>query len=326
MSKQFEDQYRQLAENETPDLWNRIEAGLNDKIRPSASAPTDQPANSPNGTPAAEPAAPPPSRPAFNRKLRKHARRYLSLAAALVCAVIIIPAALHAVRTVQNAADRAGEAPAADALYAEQEAVPEASYDDGLSAPAAEAAASSDDAGSPAAEEAAGPAGALTAGAFDAPPAEEPGYTDGLDAAANTEAAADEPAAENDQSTNGSLPEGSADRRESFKPFQTWDRNKMSDVTALTGVTVQVNAAVSVPAAADMTMPATPDGNPGEIIIYQAKVLKADSADRLMADDLITFIKGDSAESDIAVGKQYTLDLLYHPDTFFCFEVSRIVD
>lgn len=34
MSKDFEKEYRELTKNETPDLWNRIEAGLHEKNAP----------------------------------------------------------------------------------------------------------------------------------------------------------------------------------------------------------------------------------------------------------------------------------------------------
>lgn len=66
MNKDFEKAYKELAEIEVPDLWNRIEAGLSEKSAPG----TEKKTNS----------------------LLIFIKRYSALAAAVVCAVIIIPA------------------------------------------------------------------------------------------------------------------------------------------------------------------------------------------------------------------------------------------
>lgn len=69
MSKDFEQAYKELAQNEVPDLWNRIEAGLSEK---STSRKTEE-----------------------QRKMKKlYFRQYAGIAAAVVCAVLIAPAVL----------------------------------------------------------------------------------------------------------------------------------------------------------------------------------------------------------------------------------------
>lgn len=76
MKKDFEKAYKELAETEVPDLWDRIEAGLSEKSAP------------------AEAKAEESKEPAPIKKKTKVAvfmRRYSALAAAIVCAVILIP-------------------------------------------------------------------------------------------------------------------------------------------------------------------------------------------------------------------------------------------
>lgn len=76
MKKDFETAYKELANAEVPDLWDRIEAGLSEKSAP------------------AEAKAEESKEPAPIKKKTKVAvlmRRYSALAAAIVCAVILIP-------------------------------------------------------------------------------------------------------------------------------------------------------------------------------------------------------------------------------------------
>lgn len=79
MKKDFEQAYRELAQNEAPDLWDRIEAGLSDKSTPVL--PKEQ-------TETGE----------TTRKQNKIAallsyRKYVTVAAALLCIAILIPIA-----------------------------------------------------------------------------------------------------------------------------------------------------------------------------------------------------------------------------------------
>ena len=76
MKKDFETAYKELANTEVPDLWDRIEAGLSEKSAP------------------AEAKAEESKEPAPIKKKTKVAvlmRRYSALAAAIICAVILIP-------------------------------------------------------------------------------------------------------------------------------------------------------------------------------------------------------------------------------------------
>lgn len=69
MSKNFEKEYKELAQNEIPDLWDRIEAGLKEK-----SAPENSTKN--------------------KTKIMVIFKRYAGLAAAILCVAIIIPASI----------------------------------------------------------------------------------------------------------------------------------------------------------------------------------------------------------------------------------------
>lgn len=73
MSKNFEQAYKELAQKEAPDLWDRIEAGLTEKSAPK--------------------------KPDVNRKrsseiIRILTGRYAGIAAAVLCVAVILPAAV----------------------------------------------------------------------------------------------------------------------------------------------------------------------------------------------------------------------------------------
>lgn len=74
MNKDFEKAYKELAEIDVPDLWDRIEAGLSEKSAPEA----EKKRNS----------------------FIIFAKRYSALAAAIVCVVIIIPAMIAMKQTM----------------------------------------------------------------------------------------------------------------------------------------------------------------------------------------------------------------------------------
>lgn len=75
MSKVFEEEYKKLAENEIPDLWDRIEAGLSEK-NPVFTTESDINKNSNNKT------------------VLIFFKRYQTVAAALLCVMILVPAFL----------------------------------------------------------------------------------------------------------------------------------------------------------------------------------------------------------------------------------------
>ncbi|MBD5548817.1 MAG: hypothetical protein HDQ97_15785 [Lachnospiraceae bacterium] len=70
MNKDFEQAYRELAQNEIPDLWDRIEAGISEKSTPEKEQEKNQ------------------------EKKQIYFGRYAGMAAAVLCAVLIVPAVL----------------------------------------------------------------------------------------------------------------------------------------------------------------------------------------------------------------------------------------
>ncbi len=99
MSKDFKKEYRELAQNEIPDLWNRIEARLTEKT------------SSPNSSieAASEPA------PAQSRSVKSHSgiiiflKRYAGLAAAVLCVAFIIPFLMQSDRMGKSTSSLATE-------------------------------------------------------------------------------------------------------------------------------------------------------------------------------------------------------------------------
>ena len=90
MSKDFERAYRELAKSEAPDLWDRIEAGLGEKST------QDEPCAEP-GTERA--AAPDRELSHRGKKFLFMIRKYSAMAAAVICAIIIIPALIRVNRS-----------------------------------------------------------------------------------------------------------------------------------------------------------------------------------------------------------------------------------
>lgn len=70
MSKDFEQAYRELAQNEIPDLWDRIEAGIQEKSTPEKEISKHKTVK------------------------RRYFKWYTTTAAAVACAVLIVPAAV----------------------------------------------------------------------------------------------------------------------------------------------------------------------------------------------------------------------------------------
>lgn len=88
MSKNFAEEYKALAEEELPDLWNRIEAGLTPKTTALAEEAEDtQDINQP-------PKETQPAKKPEKGKVISFLFRYRTVAAAAVCAVMILPAVI----------------------------------------------------------------------------------------------------------------------------------------------------------------------------------------------------------------------------------------
>ncbi len=88
MSKNFEEEYKALAENDLPDLWNRIEAGLTPRSTVSESGEADR------ITRKQEQIIDKPEGRADHNKVIQFFLRYKTVAAAAICVIIILPAVL----------------------------------------------------------------------------------------------------------------------------------------------------------------------------------------------------------------------------------------
>ncbi|MGN1179876.1 MAG: hypothetical protein ACI4SD_01590 [Suilimivivens sp.] len=92
MNRDFETAYKELAENEVPDLWDRIEAGLGEK-----SAPVNRKAESGKNTVSDRAKAGSGEKIILVRgrsRTELFIRKYATLAAAVVCLMILIPTAI----------------------------------------------------------------------------------------------------------------------------------------------------------------------------------------------------------------------------------------
>ena len=76
MKKDFETAYKELANTEVPDLWDRIEAGLSEKSAPAETKAEKNKKIAPVNK---------------KTKIALFMRKYSALAAAIVCAIILIP-------------------------------------------------------------------------------------------------------------------------------------------------------------------------------------------------------------------------------------------
>ena len=84
MSKSFEKEYKELAQSKLPDLWDRIEAGLSEKKPVSVPITIDEEAINNETT----------IKKADSNKVLVFFRRYQTVAAALLCVIILVPAFL----------------------------------------------------------------------------------------------------------------------------------------------------------------------------------------------------------------------------------------
>lgn len=87
--KNLENEYRKMIQQETPDLWNRIEAGLTEKKEITETAKTTETAKITETTDIPDTEE---KKAVIKRSVWKRAVRYSGIAAACLCGVIIIPA------------------------------------------------------------------------------------------------------------------------------------------------------------------------------------------------------------------------------------------
>ena len=105
MSKNFEQAYKELAQKETPDLWDRIEAGLTEKSAPKKTdiskdigkdiqkqIVSDKPDEVNTGKSGNK-------EKTLSTKIRVFAGKYTGIAAAVLCLAVILPAAVFLKRS-----------------------------------------------------------------------------------------------------------------------------------------------------------------------------------------------------------------------------------
>ena len=110
MSKDFEQAYKELANSEIPDLWDRIEAGLSEK-----SIPEQKQEHPPK------------------EKKKIYLRRYTGIAAAVLCVALILPAAVFLRQQGQKSSnlEMAADQSSAEESGGMIECAPEAAEADG---------------------------------------------------------------------------------------------------------------------------------------------------------------------------------------------------
>ena len=98
MSKDFEQAYRELAEREIPDLWDRIEAGLESKSTPEDGKEKIEDVRNDirDDIEAGEVSSRMPEK---KKGKRFPVSRYSKMAAAAVCVAVVLPAAVFLFRT-----------------------------------------------------------------------------------------------------------------------------------------------------------------------------------------------------------------------------------
>lgn len=107
MKKDFETAYKELANTEVPDLWDRIEAGLSEKSAPTGAKSTKTTEEGKDSAPIHR-----------KTKIAVFMRKYSALAAAIVCAIILIPTMV----VMKKAGDKSMSESAADMAFTAESA------------------------------------------------------------------------------------------------------------------------------------------------------------------------------------------------------------
>lgn len=318
MSKNFEQAYRELAQNEAPDLWDRIEAGLTEKSAPEnrivnenveikeKADRTDRNRNSKKIT---------------SKKIRVFLGKYAGAVAAVLCVAVILPAAIFLKRTgdksfsggaMTEGIDEAGEmqeAAAADMAMPE-DAAPES----------AEAAADEDTTAGAAAgaDTTAGTATGVEtadAGAADCGADSDSGAMAEAEAAKDVEMADSEDGG-NITGNNVSSPVSDLEKQQSRESGETRKAEDREDAiskgtstlpegTTLEGVVVEVM---------DMTygsQKGSEEELPGSIYTV---VVKEDASGRLIKDSEIEVFVPAYASFFLPVGETYAIDIAYEKE------------
>lgn len=114
MNKNFEEEYKKSAIDDTPDLWNRIEAGIDAKTNSSTKV-----------NPASK-----------ERKVVPFYKKYQGLLAACICLIVVIPAAIIGLKAngqmsfSDKASTESAEVAASEDTYMEELAAEEAAVEE----------------------------------------------------------------------------------------------------------------------------------------------------------------------------------------------------
>ncbi len=320
MSKVFDEEYRRLAENDIPDLWNRIEAGLN--MQPINAVPDTQPINAVpdtqpiNAAPDARPTGAishietDPTRRNRGIPLRT-IRKYAGIVAACICAAIIIPAAVNRgkltdMSAMPSAEDADAAAPeeiayeAAEAELAPTETAPEEDASAAAEyAPAAEAA--PEEAVAEAEPDYTSDTGGLSDGEMPSERSDTAGQT--IDEIKD-EITADEgmPAELETENQFDGIAENNSLTPKDKEDYQ----GMLADGQIVKGVSITVIAT-------DTTESAT---------VYYA-VIREDSDQLFTQGEMITFIKTAAVAEEINVGEYYQVNLRYDEEAVH-FEADAV--
>ncbi len=319
MSKNFEQAYRELAQNEAPDLWDRIEAGLTEKSAPEnrivnenveikeKADRTDRNRNSKKIT---------------SKKIRAFLGKYAGAVAAVLCVAVILPAAIFLKRTgdksfsggaMTEGIDEAGEmqeAAAADMAMPE-DAAPES----------AEAAAEEDTTAGAATGAETADAGAADCGADSDSGAMAEAEADMEDLRAEAEAAKDVEMADSEDGgnitgNNVSSPVSDLEKQQSRESGETRKAEDMEDAiskgtsmlpegTTLEGVVVEVMGMTYG------SQKGSEEELPGSIYTV---VVKEDASGRLIKDSEIEVFVPAYASFFLPVGETYAIDIAYEKE------------
>lgn len=304
MSKNFEEEYKALASEDLPDLWNRIEAGLTERT----TALTEDEKDGRIAKGAAEDGK-------GRRNLKKVTAflyKYRTVAAAALCAVVIIPAAIFLGRSGRNKSWEAAD----DTAQAEDTAMYEAAAADSEEAAPEEAVAAETDEAAAVTEDYDG--GAPAGGAAKAEDASEEGAEavlgDQEDGALYNGVSVGKPIADaaadmaEEESRNGNAKKMD-DVKESSQESGALQESAMAEMAGNKTVRMYEQVTVKVIRITEETVQTDRDFFYG----IKVKVVKDPSGELAEGEEITVWISMLSSQAYLE-GEEYTLNLSYEAD------------
>ena len=317
MNKNFEQAYKRLAQNEIPDLWDRIEAGLKEKSAPVRETMQegriyDKAAKRENaeigeGDNQQKKEAQPPIQGGIHPFIN-NMKRYSGVAAAVLCAAVVIPAALFLNRLRDGSNSASTAAPEAAMEFAEAAAEeecetaksPTQESAEGIAEEPAEEAAAADESAEAPAEET--EAGAVTEETGAMPAAERAETAAGGNAGASSEVtikdAADDTAVDEKKSQKEDFSQNTTqqDREEAKRPVQG---------TALNNVVIEVT-----------DIARDKDGLDGT---WYTVLVKEDPSGYLQEGERITVFAPVHSSIALEMGAAFEVDIVYEEGEGYSF-------